>query len=183
MSSRSIKILIKDPRDRRSTALDRSARLRGQNSGQNARAVCARLSRKRFLAFWRNVAKDRSYASGLDSPPGRVSRKRRYSRDSPVVGPSQAQTRDKHSVTTTTTIVVVVIKQLKIERTGGVIKPADANGWSGRMKDENASGEDGGRKRRERERERRVIAFPEERGHCGKYRRNMLRANRECTRS
>jgi len=62
----------------------------------------------------------------------------------------------------TTTTIVVVVKQLKIERTGGVIKPADANGWSGRMKDENASGEDdgrrrtSGRKRRERERERRA---------------------------
>jgi len=58
-------------------------------------------------------------------------------------------------VTTTivVVVVVVVVKQLKIERTGGVIKPADANGWSGRTKGENGSGEDGGR-RGTRERER-----------------------------
>jgi len=56
----------------------------------------------------------------------------------------------------TTTTIVVVVKQLKIERTGGVIKPADANGWSGRTKGENGRGwwEKENKRERERVRER-----------------------------
>jgi len=75
----------------------------------------------------------------------------------------------------TTTTIVVVVKQLKIERTGGVIKPADANGWSGRTKGENGRGwwEKENKRERERERERERVR---ERGASSPFQKSAATA-------